>query len=193
MENFNEVNLSRRNFVKGVLAASGAVALAAAAPAVKPFEAFAATGKLAAGTYTVTANLYVKAAINIILKKDAYLTNLGKPPLNFPTSPVSNNATLVVDSAGKMTLTISELNDTFGLIEIQDNSDEGNAHITKRVPLDWNHGGHSQRINGLTIKLDDTTGTYTFTNVLEYANYLVYEDKKWPITLTVDFSGIASA
>ena len=39
MENLNEVNLSRRNFVKGALAAGGAVVLAAAAPAVKPFEA----------------------------------------------------------------------------------------------------------------------------------------------------------
>ena len=108
MENFNEVNLSRRNFVKGVLAASGAVALAAAAPAVKPFEAFAAT-TLADGTYKVNANLYISKSI-VLIKKNAYFTNPADPQANggteLPENPTTElNATMNI-TGGVATVTV---------------------------------------------------------------------------------------
>ena len=116
MENFNDVSLSRRNFVKGMLAAGGAVALAAAAPAVKPFEAFAATGDSVAldamviGTeYTVTANAYVPYSVHRqFVGKDAYLTDYRNPMKfqGFPTHPQTDNATIVKTATDTYQVTI---------------------------------------------------------------------------------------
>ena len=113
-EGMQDASLSRRDFLK---AAAGAVVVAAAAgvalPDINASKAFAASaaplsGAYAApGTYTVTANLYVDKRDSPI-GKNAYVTNPGNPPFNKPTSPVANNATLVVAEGGAKLLTHCE-------------------------------------------------------------------------------------
>ncbi|MBQ9065953.1 MAG: hypothetical protein IJ133_00295 [Clostridia bacterium] len=72
-----------------------------------PMNAFAQETTFVPGTYTVTANLVIDGSENQILKGwTAYLTNSAVPP----TSPVSDNATLVVGEDGSLTLTVKGLN-----------------------------------------------------------------------------------
>lgn len=195
MENFNEVNLSRRNFVKGVLAASGAVALAAAAPAVKPFEAFAAEGD---ETYTVTANLYVDSTDSPI-KQNAYVTNSGKPPLHKPTSPVSDNATLVVKADGTKLLTVPIVNTTFGVTSFPWASKDGSVVVTDQVTEGWNTtwGGSLTRVSSITFDITkfsaDGSTIATFSPCVEFADFLLYKGAKdWDLHLVADCTSISA-
>lgn len=200
MENFNEVNLSRRNFVKGALAAGGAVALAAAAPAVKPFEAFAAT-TLADGTYKVNANLYISKSI-VLIKKNAYFTNPADPQANggkeLPENPTTElNATMNI-TGGVATVTVPLVNECFMLIEAASGSTVtiDSMDTTKAIYKDTD-GSDLNRISSITFKLANTSGSYTLGTCKEYAAWesapfpmsmLVPGYLNWTATLAVDFS-----
>lgn len=200
MENFNEVNLSRRNFVKGALAAGGAVALAAAAPAVKPFEAFAAT-TLADGTYKVNANLYISKSI-VLIKKNAYFTNPADPQANggkeLPENPTTElNATMNI-TGGVATVTVPLANECFMLIEAASGSTVtiDSMDTTKAIYKDTD-GSDLNRISSITFKLANTSGSYTLGTCKEYAAWesapfpmsmLVPGYLNWTATLAVDFS-----
>ena len=201
MENFNEVNLSRRNFVKGALAAGGAVALSAAAPALKPFEAFAAgsavaTGDMVVGTkYAVTVNPIVPATVHNSISFDAVITDTTTPsiiPYRRPTTRQSNNGTIVKNGDGSFTVSVATFNNTFGLLTIADDSNDGGAHVTGRNPYAWNVGGNASRIDGLTVKIDSAVsgmGKYVFS-ATEYANFMNVGAQSWPVTLEVSFNEI---
>lgn len=200
MENLNEVNLSRRNFVKGALAAGGAVALAAAAPAVKPFEAFAAT-TLADGTYKVNANLYISKSI-VLIKKNAYFTNPADPQANggkeLPENPTTElNATMNI-TGGVATVTVPLVNECFMLIEAASGSTVtiDSMDTTKAIYKDTD-GSDLNRISSITFKLANTSGSYTLGTCKEYAAWesapfpmsmLVPGYLNWTATLAVDFS-----
>ena len=200
MENLNEVNLSRRNFVKGVLAASGAVALAAAAPAVKPFEAFAAT-TLADGTYEVNANLYISKSL-VLIKKNAYFTNPADPQANkgteLPENPVTGlNASMVV-SGGIATVTVPLVNDCFMLLEANSGSTATIVSTdTTSAIYDDTDGNPLERISSITFELANTSGSYALGTCKEYAAWesapfpmsmLVPGYLNWTATLSVDYS-----
>lgn len=202
MENFNEVNLSRRNFVKGALAAGGAVALAAATPAVKPFEAFAAT-TLADGTYKVNANLYISKSI-VLIKKNAYFTNPADPQANggteLPENPATElNAEMEI-AGGVATVTVPLVNECFMLLEAASGSTaeivSGSVFTSKAIYKDTD-GSDLNRISSITFKLANTSGSYTLGTCKEYAAWesapfpmsmLVPGYLNWTATLAVDFS-----
>lgn len=114
-------DLSRRDFLKGaagvtlaIAAVSAGLSLPGAGEALgtAPQRAYAATA-MSAGTYTITANLYVDKK-DTPIGKHAYVTNSGNPPFHKPTSPVSDNAKLQVTESGKKLLTVPIVNNTFG-------------------------------------------------------------------------------
>lgn len=201
MGSLTKTSLVHRGLLKMLAVGAVSLILALAAMSIGNTEkAYAATGDTVAvedmneGTeYSVTDNLYVKAEFNIILKRNAYLTNLTTPNLfkgQFPTTPLSDNATIVKNADGTFTVNITPLNNTFGLISIADTASNGAASVTNRVYYEnWNTGGYSQRINGLTFAVSDTSGSYSFT-ASEYANYMNVGDKSWPVTLQIDFSSV---
>lgn len=82
--------------------------------------------KLKAGTYKITANLYIPGELNKQLPgTTAYMTN-PKNPLGIggheglPTAPVKDNATLVVDKKGGKTVIVDVVNPVFTLQKITD-------------------------------------------------------------------------
>ena len=201
MENFNEVNLSRRNFVKGALAASGAVALAAAAPAVKPFEAFAATGDSVAldameiGTeYTVTANAYVPYSVHgqALVRKDAYLTDPSNPMKfqGFPTNPQADNATIVKTATDTYEVTIPIKNEAFEWLE--EGTLTGAVYKSKTTTKATYKGDASgNRINSITVQINSSVGTPVFDNPTEYAAYpIIASTKNWAISLSFDLTSV---
>lgn len=135
------------------------------------------------GTYTVTANLYVDGKDNVVLPDTtAYLTNLKLPPV----APIENNAKLIVGVDGKLTLTVKNFNTIFTL----QNIDDGENVIIKERMLEYvDLGAYNSRINGLVLELENTSGSYSFTNCKEYPTILE-EDKFMPIQLSVDFSSM---
>lgn len=201
MENFNEVNLSRRNFVKGVLAASGAVALAAAAPAVKPFEAFAATGdSVALGAmeigreYTVTANAYVPYIVHQqkLVGKDAYLTDYRNPMKfqGFPTNPQTDNATIVKKAADTYWVTIPIKNEVFEWLEV--GTLTGAVYKGKTMDAATYKGNaDGQRITSVTVEISGSVGTPIFNDPTEYAAYpIIASTKNWAISLSFDLTSV---
>ena len=152
------------------------------------------TINLEPGEYTVTANMYVPGEENTVVEGlTAYLTNLGVPP----DTPVERNALLTVGEDKSLTLTISDLNSAFTLQRIEAADDSGMV-IQERIMQyaedypNYNWGKISSRIQGLKIKLNDTRGTYYFSNCIEYP--LILEGtaaegyKEMPIVLSVDFA-----
>lgn len=166
---------------------------------------------LPAGTYeNVTANIYVPGNLNSVLGLTAYMTNPddpfgsggsnGKGQIGLPTTPVYQNATLVVGEDGKKTLTIDLVNNVFMLLAIG----KGNgATVTDAVHAgkdmasnDYIDGPYDGRITKLTIELDNLSGRYTFDDCVEFGAALYQskeepdKDYKWyvPISLAVDFA-----
>lgn len=201
MENFNEVNLSRRNFVKGALAAGGAVALAAAAPAVKPFEAFAATGDSVAldameigAEYTVTANAYVPYSVHQqrLVGKDAYLTDYRNPMKlqGFPTNPQTDNATIVKKAEDTYWVTIPIKNEVFEWLEV--------GTLTGAVLKDaamgkatYKGNADGERITSVTVEISSSVGTPVFNSPTEYAAYpIIASTKNWAISLSFDLTSV---
>lgn len=201
-------DLSRRSFFKAALGAAAGIMLAAgiaagALPGMNAEKAYAATGDAVAledmvvdTEYTVSANLYVRAQLNVILGRDAYLTDLTPPNIltqTFPTTPQVDNATIVKNVDSTYTVTIDGLNDTFGLITIADTSSDGNATVTYKDWVDWNNGGHAQRIDHLEFSVTGTSGSYEFT-ATEYSNLSPFKaDRDWSVTLQVDFNSVKVA
>lgn len=154
----------------------------------------AATSK----AYHVTANLFVPGHLNKQLPGvNAYLTN-GNNPLGIggyqaiaPTQPVANNATLHILANGKKQVVIDVLNPVFTLQQIEDGN---NVKIIDIVKDNAIYEVGSNRIEGritqITVELLDDSGTYTFTNCIEYPTLL---GSYWyvPLSLAVDFSSMA--
>jgi len=173
-------------------AALAVVALIGAAPFLGA-EAASADSGLAPGTYTVSANVYVDAA-DAPLGVNAYVTNPNQPPAAFPTTPVSGNATLVVQSDGTELLTVPIVNQTFGVLSIAAASDAtSSVEVVSSSTVPWatTWGGTKQRVNSVTFDVTDFAGgsaVATFSPSSEYANYLLYfGSKSWDLHLVVDF------
>ena len=141
---------------------------------------------LAAGAYTVTANLYVAAEDNEVLKDTAaYLTNRSVPPLE----SVQNNAKLYVDGDGKYQVTVTNLNSFFALQQISSNDADMKARIAETQTVSDNPKYYNSRINTVTFNVDPTISTYRFDNCKEYAVPFagIAPNKTMPLTLSIDF------
>lgn len=201
MENIRlENSLSRRNFLKGVAAGAAALGIAAAAPSIAPLQkAFAAqsatAAELTAGTYTVSANMYVKREDHQapIVFGPAYLTNPNNPLElgGLPTTPVEGNGTLIVNENGSYTVTIPVVNECFSLVSIEAGSGMSYLNTTTTycsyMPDD-EYG--QQRISQVVVTLASQADEYQFGACREYAAFPLkkgYHD--WPIYLSVDFAG----
>ena len=162
---------------------------------------------LAAGeqTYTVTANLIVPGELNTQLPGvTAYVSNpnnpLGIVPEGYdsveakaPTEPVSNNAKLTVAADGTMTLQMDTPNPVFTLQKIGSCSNADILAAPRDSQVYSNGAGSASRngrITSLTIKLKDRSGTYVFSDCVEFPT-LLGVDWTVPLTLKVDLSGVA--
>lgn len=202
MSEFNEsmenMSLSRRDFFKVAAGTTLAVATASVVlPSIKSGRAFAATGNApAAGTYTVTANVYIDKA-DTPIGQNAYVTNPGNPPLNKPTSPVTNNATLEVTASGQKLLTVPIVNDTFGVLSIAPVSTDGVVEVVDQVKSSWTPPfiwttPYAERISSVTFDVTDFEAggaIATFSPSAEYATFPLYKgDKGWDLHLIADLS-----
>lgn len=146
---------------------------------------------LAAGAYTVTANLYVAAEDNEVLKDTAaYLTNRSVPPLE----SVQNNAKLYVGQDGTYQVTVTNLNSFFALQQISSNDADMKARIAETQTVSDNPKYYNSRINTVTFNVEPTTNTYRFDDCKEYAVPLIgiAPNKTMPLTLSIDFDSAKS-
>lgn len=147
------------------------------------------------GTYTVTANVYVDKA-DTPIGKNAYVTNSGNPPRDKPTSPVYNNATLVIKD-GKKLLTVPIVNDTFGILSIADTSTDGVVSVVGttetawKAPFPWT-APYANRIATITFDVTNFaagTSVATFSPSKEFATFPLYRgDKAWNLHFVADLS-----
>ena len=157
----------------------------------------AETAKFIPGTYTVTANLYVPGELNTILGINAYLTNPNNPSgivednanvaKAAPTTPMLSNAVITIGEDGvTKTLTIPVKNPVFTLQRI---SSGANVTIIDSSRNGNSYGTYTGRITSLTVTLEDNSGTYAFTNCLEYPTLL---NQNWtvPLYLAVDLASL---
>ena len=201
-------NLSRRDFLKGAVGVTLAIAAVSAglslpgageALGTAPQRAYAATAT-SAGTYTITANLYVDKK-DTPIGKYAYVTNSGNPPFHKPTSPVSNNAKLQVTESGKKLLTVPIVNNTFGVLSIATTSTNSSVKVidksmtTWRAPWPWSTP-YKERISSITFDVTNFSGGNSiadFTPCAEYATFSLYKgDKHWDLHLIVNFNSAKS-
>lgn len=155
-----------------------------------------AYGEIEAGTYTVSANMYIKGEDNTILPgTTAYMTNPNVPPV----TAMKNNAKMKVDEEGNVTVSINLPNIVFTLQQIEDGTD---VHILKdqseygagdgTTEEQWiqaTNGLYKGRYLDLTVSIDNMNGEYLFTNCKEYPTIL-NETKEFPIYLGIDFKDI---
>ena len=201
-------NLSRRDFLKGAVGVTLAIAAVSAglslpgageALGTAPQRAYAATAT-SAGTYTITANLYVDKK-DTPIGKYAYVTNSGNPPFHKPTSPVSDNAKLQVTESGKKLLTVPIVNNTFGVLSIATTSTNSSVKVidksmtTWRAPWPWSTP-YKERISSITFDVTNYSGGNSiadFTPCAEYATFPLYKgDKHWDLHLIVNFNSAKS-
>lgn len=201
-------DLSRRDFLKGAVGVTLAIAAVSAglslpgageALGTAPQRAYAATAT-SAGTYTITANLYVDKK-DTPIGKNAYVTNSGNPPFHKPTSPVSNNAKLQVTESGKKLLTVPIVNNTFGVLSIATASTNNSVKVidksmtTWRAPWPWSTP-YKERISSITFDVTNFSGGNSiadFTPCAEYATFPRYKgDKHWDLHLIVNFNSAKS-
>ena len=201
-------NLSRRDFLKGAVGVTLAIAAVSAglslpgageALGTAPQRAYAATAT-SAGTYTITANLYVDKK-DTPIGKHAYVTNSGNPPFHKPTSPVSDNAKLQVTESGKKLLTVPIVNNTFGVLSIATTSTNSSVKVidksmtTWRAPWPWSTP-YKERISSITFDVTNFSGGNSiadFTPCAEYATFPLYKgDKHWDLHLIVNFNSAKS-
>lgn len=119
-----------------------------------------------------------------------------------PTDPMYNEASMVVNENGKITLTIELKNQVFELLQVKDGK---NIHV-KEVErsdtwaydnvdkVDMGDGTFKGRITKIVFELDDFSGLYTLGDCVEFGIILYDEqnpdkDVKWyvPLNLAVDF------
>ena len=201
-------DLSRRDFLKGAVGVTLAIAVVSAglslpgageALGTAPQRAYAATAT-SAGTYTITANLYVDKK-DTPIGKYAYVTNSGNPPFHKPTSPVSDNAKLQVTESGKKLLTVPIVNNTFGVLSIATTSTNNSVKVidksmtTWRAPWPWSTP-YKERISSITFDVTNFSGGNSiadFTPCAEYATFPLYKgDKHWDLHLIVNFNSAKS-
>mgnify|MGYP000939635359 FL=1 len=201
-------DLSRRDFLKGAVGVTLAIAAVSAglslpgageALGTAPQRAYAATAT-SAGTYTITANLYVDKK-DTPIGKYAYVTNSGNPPFHKPTSPVSDNAKLQVTESGKKLLTVPIVNNTFGVLSIATTSTNSSVKVidksmtTWRAPWPWSTP-YKERISSITFDVTNYSGGNSiadFTPCAEYATFPLYKgDKHWDLHLIVNFNSAKS-
>jgi len=201
-------DLSRRDFLKGAVGGTLAIAVVSAggrrpaageALGTAPQRAYAATAT-SAGTYTITANLYVDKK-DTPIGKYAYVTNSGNPPFHKPTSPVSDNAKLQVTESGKKLLTVPIVNNTFGVLSIATTSTNSSVKVidksmtTWRAPWPWSTP-YKERISSITFDVTNFSGGNSiadFTPCAEYATFPLYKgDKHWDLHLIVNFNSAKS-
>ena len=201
-------DLSRRDFLKGAVGVTLAIAAVSAglslpgageALGTAPQRAYAATAT-SAGTYTITANLYVDKK-DTPIGKYAYVTNSGNPPFHKPTSPVSDNAKLQVTESGKKLLTVPIVNNTLGVLSIATTSTNRSVKVidksmtTWRAPWPWSTP-YKERISSITFDVTNFSGGNSiadFTPCAEYATFPLYKgDKHWDLHLIVNFNSAKS-
>ena len=201
-------DLSRRDFLKGAVGVTLAIAVVSAglslpgageALGTAPQRAYAATAT-SAGTYTITANLYVDKK-DTPIGKYAYVTNSGNPPFHKPTSPVSDNAKLQVTESGKKLLTVPIVNNTLGVLSIATTSTNNSVKVidksmtTWRAPWPWSTP-YKERISSITFDVTNFSGGNSiadFTPCAEYATFPRYKgDKHWDLHLIVNFNSAKS-
>ena len=162
---------------------------------IDPEESEAAAQELEAGTYTVSANMYLPGELNTQLPgTTAYMTNPDNPlgvggHEGIPMTPVDDNATLVVGEDGTKTVMIEVVNPVFTL---QDIKDPENSEILSGVKDDeWYAGtndvGRQGRITTLYIRLGDDSGTYSYDTCTEFPT-LLEEEWNVPLKMSVDFT-----
>lgn len=173
-------------------------------PSVKVASAPVA-GRLAAGTYTVSANISMMTPIGIV----AYAANPANPlgiggATGIPNTPASNNATLIVAEDGSATVTLPLVNPVFTIQRVGSASNATlTASQTKELEYvddaykqEVNAAGYSTRISSITVALGDQSGSYVFGGCAEYATALRslpnfnFGVLSQDLTLTVDFSGV---
>lgn len=201
-------DLSRRDFLKGAVGVTLAIAAVSAglslpgageALGTAPQRAYAATAT-SVGMYTITANLYVDKK-DTPIGKNAYVTNSGNPPFHKPTSPVSNNAKLQVTESGKKLLTVPIVNNTLGVLSIATTSTNNSVKVidksmtTWRAPWPWSTP-YKERISSITFDVTNFSGGNSiadFTPCAEYATFPRYKgDKHWDLHLIVNFNSAKS-
>lgn len=162
---------------------------------IDPEESEAAAQELEAGTYTISANMYLPGELNTQLPgTTAYMTNPDNPlgvggHEGIPMTPVDDNATLVVGEDGTKTVMIEVVNPVFTL---QDIKDPENSEILSGVKDDeWYAGtndvGRHGRITTLYIRLGDDSGTYSYDICTEFPT-LLEEEWNVPLKMSVDFT-----
>lgn len=201
-------DLSRRDFLKGAVGVTLAIAAVSAglslpgageALGTAPQRAYAATAT-SAGTYTITANLYVDKK-DTPIGKYAYVTNSGNPPFHKPTSPVSDNAKLQVTESGKKLLTVPIVNNTFGVLSIATTSTNRSVKVIDKSMTTWRASWpwstpYKERISSITFDVTNFSGGNSiadFTPCAEYATFPLYKgDKHWDLHLIVNFNSAKS-
>ena len=162
---------------------------------INPEKSATAAQELEAGTYTVSANMYLPGELNTQLPgTTAYMTNPDNPlgvggHEGIPMTPVDDNATLVVGDDGTKTVMIEVVNPVFTL---QDIKDPENSEILSGVKDDeWYAGtndiGRQGRITTLYIRLGDDSGTYSYDTCTEFPT-LLEEEWNVPLKMSVDFT-----
>ena len=139
---------------------------------------------LKAGSYSITANLYVIGE-DAPIGQNAYMTTTVFPPI----VPNSDNANLRVDEDGAMTLTFYPVNEIFTLQDIKGNDDEG-VHIlsVERGGASTSYGSHSDRITKVVAKLDSAKSTYALGACTQCPTiFMGGADQHWRMQLDVDF------
>lgn len=142
------------------------------------------TEGLKAGSYSITANLYVIGE-DAPIGQNAYMTTTVFPPI----VPNSGNANLRVDEDGAMTLTFYPVNEIFTLQDIKGNDDEG-VHIlsVERGGASTSYGSHSDRITKVVAKLDSAKSTYALGACTQCPTiFMGGADQHWRMQLDVDF------
>ena len=140
---------------------------------------------LKAGSYSITANLYVIGE-DAPIGQNAYMTTTVFPPI----VPNSDNANLRVDEDGAMTLTFYPVNEIFTLQDIKGDDDEG-VHIlsVERGGASTSYGSHSDRITKVVAKLDSAKSTYALGACTQCPTiFMGGADQHWRMQLDVDFN-----
>ena len=148
-----------------------------------------------AGTYSVTANIYCPASENDILHLTAYMTNPKNPLVSeddpnygVPTTPMSNNATLIVSADGSKHLIVNLPNPAFTLMKI---GLPGNGAVLAGVARDASvYGSHvSGRITQVVFDISSCESNYLLAGSEVYAAPLK-ADKKWNLQLGVSWDSV---
>ena len=156
----------------------------------------ASTSGLKAGTYSVSANIYVPGELNTqIPGVTAYLTNRNNPlglegGSGLPDVPVSYNATLVVKPNGKMYVTIPVVNPVFTLQGVDSGNGItvlGTTRDDKKYSTMSGNVSRQGRITMLYVQLTNDSGLYQLTNCTEFPT-LLGVDWNVPLSVSVDFS-----